>query len=85
MKIFIIVDKYWYTNLTRQLSYNSTLKEEDGVKKERKIRLVKKRRKRVDEMEKLEKSLVHIRIGNAEGMREMRIQEREQPSQTRVE
>ena len=85
MKICIMIDKYWYTNLTRQLSYKSTLKEEAGVKKERKIRLVKERRKRVNELEKLEKSLVHTRTGNAEGIREMRIQESEQQSQTRVE
>jgi len=36
-------------------------------------------------LEKVHKSLVHSRTGNAGGMREMRIQESEQQSQTRVE
>jgi hypothetical protein len=39
----------------------------------------------MDGLEKFEKSMVHIRTGNAEGMREMRIQESEQQSQTGVE
>jgi len=44
-------------------------------KERKKNTFSQKRRKSVDGREKLQKSLIHITTGNAEGVTEMRIQE----------